>query len=252
MRIGIFADDEVGRKTVEYVLDNHPEHLKFLVVNGEDSAVREAALSKGFSAETIFKSACLYDGNFIDYMRDAEVDYIVLAWWPHIVKTPLFEIPRNGILNFHPSFLPHNRGKHYNFWTLVEGTPFGVTIHFIDEGVDTGDIVFQKEIPKTWEDTGETLYHRAQKAMLDLFMESYPALVKGDLPRVAQDLSQGSFHRAAEIDPACIIDLDKEHSARDLLNLLRARTFPPHPGCVFRDASGTYEIQINIQKKRDD
>ena len=55
----------------------------------------------------------------------------------------------------------------------MEKVPFGVTLHFIDSGIDTGDIVFQKSIPYDWCDTGETLYKKAQAEMINLFIEKY-------------------------------------------------------------------------------
>lgn len=86
---------------------------------------------------------------------------MILAWWSYVLKENLIRIPRIGCLNFYPSFLPYNRGKHYNFWTIVEGNPFGVSQHSVDQGIDTGDIAYQSRIAKTWEDTGEALYHKA-------------------------------------------------------------------------------------------
>ena len=52
----------------------------------------------------------------------------------------------NNIYNLHISFLPYNRGAHPNFWSFIENTPSGVTIHKIDQGIDTGKIIFQKMI----------------------------------------------------------------------------------------------------------
>ncbi|NIM21688.1 MAG: formyl transferase, partial [Candidatus Latescibacteria bacterium] len=87
----------------------------------------------------------------------------------------------------------------------------------------------------SWEDTGETLYRKAQSAILQLFKECFPVIKEETIPRQPQDLEQGSFHRASELEPASEIELDKEYTGRQLLNLLRARTFSPHPGCRFTD-----------------
>ena len=71
------------------------------------------------------------------------VEVIFLAWWPKIVLDYIVDAPNVGVANFHPTFLPYDRGKNYVFWRLVEGTSFGVTLHFVDEGIDSGDIAFQ-------------------------------------------------------------------------------------------------------------
>ena len=72
----------------------------------------------------------------------------------------------------------------------------------VDEGVDTGDIVAQRPIPSTWEDTGGSLYRKASEEMLQLVKDTYPRLRSLDFARCAQDQATGSFHRASEIDAA--------------------------------------------------
>jgi methionyl-tRNA formyltransferase len=177
-----------------------------------------------------------------------QLDAIVLCWWPHLIRGPQLGLARRHILNMHPSLLPHCRGKDPNFWCLVEGRPHGVTIHHVDQSVDGGDIAFQKQIAVSWEDTGETLYRKAEAAMIDLFKESYDAIAADAVPRRRQDSASGSFHRRAELDPASLIDLGATYSGRELLNLIRARTFPPHPACRFIDGGETYEVRIAVKK----
>ncbi|MCC6952955.1 MAG: formyl transferase, partial [Deltaproteobacteria bacterium] len=166
------------------------------------------------------------------------------------VRAPLMALPSQGFVNTHPSYLPYNRGKHYNFWALVEQCPFGVTLHFIDGGVDTGDIIAQQEIPYSWEDTGESLYRRAQIAMFELFRETYPHLRSGGITRHKQDLSVGTAHKANELENASRIELDRSYPARDLLNRLRARTFSGHPACWFEVGDEKFEVRIDIRKVR--
>jgi methionyl-tRNA formyltransferase len=144
--------------------------------------------------------------------------------------------------------LPYNRGKHYNFWAIVEEAPFGVTLHHVDEGVDRGDIAFQARIETGWEDTGETLYRKAQVAIVRLFRDAFDDIVAGRIPRTPQDLGAGSFHLARELEPASRIDLDAPCTARQLLNVLRARTFPPHPAAWFEAGGEKYEVRVQINR----
>ena len=58
----------------------------------------------------------------------------------------LLKNSKNNIINLHISYLPYNRGAHPNFWSFVENTPSGVSIHQVDSGIDTGKIVIQKQI----------------------------------------------------------------------------------------------------------
>lgn len=120
-----------------------------------------------------------------------QLDLIILAWWPYILKEALIKIPKIGCLNFHPSYLPYNRGKHPNFWSLVEDVPFGVSLHFVDTGIDSGSIAFQKIVPKSWEDTGKTLHEKGKREIVKLFQEK----VRAKKPRSSSSFS-GSITNA--------------------------------------------------------
>ena len=148
--------------------------------------------------------------------------------------------------------LPHGRGKDPNFWAIVEGSPFGVTIHHVVPDVDAGDIAFAREIAYGWEDTGESLYRKAAAAIVELFRESYPRIVNFDIPRSAQDRAGGSSHRRSELDEHSLIDLDRRYTARELLNLLRARTFERTRLSVRRKAAIRYEVWVSIRRKTED
>lgn len=77
---------------------------------------------------------------------NAEYDLVVSFGYRHLIDKSMIERIGCPIVNLHISYLPFNRGAHPNFWSFFDGTPSGVTIHLIDEGVDTGPILFQKYV----------------------------------------------------------------------------------------------------------
>lgn len=240
MKLVLFADGAVGLSIVRYLVDSFPQDIA-LVVTTQKNEIYSELKAKDIPV-SVFESA-----EDVMSRLSAGVDLGILAWWPKILKSPLLELPQWGFINTHPSLLPYNRGKHYNFWALVEQAPFGVTLHRVDSGVDTGDIIAQQEIAYDWRDTGESLYFKAQTAMLGLFCETYPVLRKGDFDSIPQNKEISSCHISSEIDKASNIDLDRMYRGRDLLNLLRARTFNGYPGCWFEEDSKRYEISIVIR-----
>ncbi len=249
MKIGLFAARQVGHGVARFFGENK-EELSCLILDANDKTGQNSKIieDSGVTGEKVFYSDSLYNDKTLKSLRLIGLDLLLLAWWPYIIKKNLIQMPRLGCLNFHPSYLPYNRGKNYNFWTLVEDSPFGVTLHWVDEGIDTGDIAFQSMIEKSWEDTGETLYSKAQEKLMELFREKFSEIKGGSIPRIAQDLKKGSFHKARELDGASRIELDKSYSARDLLNILRARTFSPHPAAWFLEEDEVYEVRIQINK----
>ena len=240
MKLVLFADDIVGLNIAQFLLDNYPEDL-YLIVTMQRNDIYYAAKEREIPV-SIFDSM----DNLLSKYAD-EVDLGILAWWPKIIRSPLLEWPRYGFVNTHPSLLPYNRGKHSNFWALVEQAPFGVTLHRVDAGVDTGKIVSQLEIPYDWHDNGGTLYSKAQEAMVSLFCQTYPILRTAHYDSKPQNREFGSSHHSSEIEQASKIDLNGTYGGRDILNLLRARTFEGHPGCWFEDAESRYEISIHIK-----
>ena len=241
-KVTVFADQDVGLDVVKYLHDEHKSDL-VAIITVEENDIFSFGKRHGINSFTISSLMAKEIGSCF-----LEVDLIFLAWWPKLISKEIINTPKLGVVNFHPSLLPYNRGKHYNFWTLVEGSPFGVSLHFVDEGIDSGDVLFQAEINKDWEDNGESLYLKAKLEIVRLFKATYPLIISGEFKRFPQDLEKGSIHYARELDPASKIYLDKEYRCRDLLNLLRARTFPGMPACYFYDDGKKYEVKISIKE----
>jgi methionyl-tRNA formyltransferase len=244
MKILLFADGAVGERITRYLLANYAGDLA-AAITVENNEIAELCRTAGIDTLTFRSTSATMAA-----LENIPADLGILAWWPKIIRRPLLALPRQGFINTHPSLLPYNRGKHYNFWALVEQAPFGVTLHEVTEAVDAGRIVAQSPIPYDWTDTGESLYRKAQEAMFHLFAETYPRLRGGGIEPTEQNLAEGSFHLASELEEASRISLDKCYSARDLLNLLRARTFPGHPACWFEDGGDAYEVRVEIKRRQ--
>lgn len=240
----VLASGEVGRRVCD-LLRHRGLVPSVLVVDGDE-------LGDAFAGEStrVVPWSALGDAGTLDELRRADLDVGILAWWPHVLSAEVLGLCRRGFLNLHPSLLPHGRGKDPNVWALVDGTPFGVTIHHAVPAVDAGPVAFQRELPVTWTDDGESLYRRAQDALVDLFAEHVDRIVTGDVPAIEQ-ADDRPAHRRAELDAATRIDLDEPIAPRRLLDVLRARTFPGHPGAWFEDRGDRYEVRITIERVED-
>jgi methionyl-tRNA formyltransferase len=244
MKFAVMADGGVGSAVARFLLTKHPADLAALVLR--DRSAIEAQPQIAQLAANCGAPVLTWDER--NALRPLGLDVLLLAWWPYLLKGTDLALA-STILNMHPSLLPHCRGKDPNFWALAEDRPFGVTIHHVEDKVDAGPIAFQREIPTDWESTGGSLYTAAQEAMVDLFIENYPAISAGLIPRIRQDFALGGApHKRADLEPASSIDLDELTTARKLLNKVRARTFPPHPACKFTDKGVAYEVTVNIRK----
>ena len=126
-------------------------------------------------------------------------DFIVSYRYRHILRPDVLNTLSGRIINLHTSYLPYNRGAEPHFWCLVEGTPCGVTIHDIDAGIDTGDIITQRRIEALPDDTLKTFYDRLHVGLQALFREHWKDIKNGAVPRRKQD-TEGTYHAMKDIE----------------------------------------------------
>jgi methionyl-tRNA formyltransferase len=183
----------------------------------------------------------------LEILKELDPDYIICVHFPYIIPKEVLQIPRIGVLNLHPAFLPYNRGWHTPTWAILEGTPYGATLHFMSEEVDAGDIIHQKELEILPHDTADSLYQRVKRLELEVFREAWPSLVTGSPSRLPQDPTRGTFHKQMDLMEIQELNLDETVRVRDLINRLRALTTNRiSEAAYFTLAGKRYRVQIRI------
>lgn len=126
-------------------------------------------------------------------------DFVISFGYQHILMKSIIESSKAPIINLHISYLPWNRGAHPNFWSFFDCTPSGVSIHLIDEGVDTGPILYQRYVNFLKEQTTFSLtYKQLILEIESLFRENLPSIIAGNYKPMAQR-RQGSYHKVADL-----------------------------------------------------
>ena len=128
------------------------------------------------------------------------MDYAVSFGYRHILPAVITRQYSGRILNIHISYLPWNRGADPNLWSFLEDTPKGVSVHLVDEKVDTGPLLAREKIEMLPEDTLEISYHRLKASAEALFMRVWPDYVSGKLKPRPQE-SGGTSHMRKDKDP---------------------------------------------------
>jgi methionyl-tRNA formyltransferase len=144
-----------------------------------------------------------------------------------LIPRSIYEIPPLGMLALHDSLLPHYRGFAPLNWAILNGEKqTGVTLFYLSETMDGGDIVSQKAVPIGPSDTAPEVYERVCQATVDLVLEACPLLASGVAPRIRQDYRIGSFTCSrAPIDG----EIDWTRSTAAIFNQVRALAWP-YPG----------------------
>lgn len=187
----------------------------------------------------------------ISLLKQLNAEYIICVHFPYIIPKEVLRIPKHGVINLHPAYLPYNRGWHTPSWAIWDETPYGATLHFIDEGIDTGDIIHQKEMQILPDDTADTLYKRVMKLEFEVFKDAWPSLMSGTYSRKPQSHKQGSAHKKTDLKSLQLIDLNKQVKAGDLIRLLRALTTNAMEESTYFEVSGKrYRMQLHIIKSK--
>ena len=167
------------------------------------------------------------DPAFVAAMARLAPDFLFSCYYRHMLKPPLLALPTRGALNMHGSLLPKYRGRVPVNWVLVHGeTETGMTLHYMEAKADRGDIVAQKRVPITPEDTAVTLFAKMTVAAEEILQETYPLLRTGQAPRVPQDHAGASYFGGRRPEDGHI---QWTRPAQEIYNLVRAVTHP-YPG----------------------
>jgi len=159
--------------------------------------------------------------------EELRADLGLLAYVTQIVPQNVFEVPRLGSICFHPSLLPKYRGGSAIPWQIIKGeTNGGVTVFWVDPGIDTGPILLQKGAAIGPDDTAGSLYFNKLFPLgVDAVLEAVELVASGQAPRTAQDETQASY------DPLCRDEhaaIDWSQPVGELYNLIRG--CDPQPG----------------------
>ena len=191
---------------------------------GRIDPVKQRALQLGIP---VHQHKTLKTPEVTEQFVSLKADLAILAFVSQIIPPPVFNAPRLGSICYHPSLLPKYRGRTAINWALISGeTVTGLTIFWLDKGIDTGPILLQKEVQVDPNDTTGTLYFNKLFPMgIEAISEAVDLIKAGNPPRIVQDESTASY------DPPCGDEharIDWSKPAQEVYNLIRG--CDPQPG----------------------
>ena len=130
----------------------------------------------------------------IDFLLDNNIVFFVSYGYRYIISEDVVEFFKNKIINLHISYLPWNRGASPNLWSIIDNTKKGITIHYIDKKLDTGDIIVQKELEFDEDISLRESYNTLRNEIEILFMKNWILIVNNKLDIKQQNLSKGTFN----------------------------------------------------------
>lgn len=150
-------------------------------------------------------------------------DLCVIAHFERLIREPILSMPKLGFINLHPSLLPNYRGMAPQHWPIINGEKeTGITIHYVDEGTDTGNIIVQRRIPLTSEMYVADLQKIWQQEYKTIMVEAINNILDNK-PTTEQKNLEGSYYGKLK-EEQCVINADG--SVYDAYNLVRGVSLP--------------------------
>jgi methionyl-tRNA formyltransferase len=249
MRIVFIGTGEIGVPTLQALQKS--EHEVVGVVTQPDKPVGRAQkvepppIKKALTETTmpILQPARIKDRQSVDEIRALQPDVVVVMAYGQILPSAVLEIPKIACLNLHASLLPRWRGAAPIQAAIAAGDrETGITVMYMDEGLDTGDILLQRKIDILPNDTGGSLHDRLAEIAPEALLESLRLISSGTAPRVPQDKALATYAPKLNREAG---QIDWEDTANVIERKIRA--YNPWPGAFTKIWDGQHEKSLKLK-----
>ncbi len=225
MRMVVIGQGPFGEKVLQALLQKGEDIVgTFSPPDKRGEGMKVLAEKSGILS---FRPGLMKEPEVYDAYSKLKPELAILAFVTDIIPEKLLTVPSLGTICYHPSILPRHRGASAINWALIEGdTRTGLSIFWVDKGIDTGPILLQKEVEIKPDDTTGSLYFNKLFPMgVDAMVEAVELIKKGKAPRIPQDDSKATY------EPPCddrVASVNFEKPAKGVYNLIRG--CDPQPG----------------------
>jgi methionyl-tRNA formyltransferase len=232
LRVVVVAEEAAGVQVLQGLsaLESRPEIVAVLTRSKREGAERpvvfKAAQKLGLD---LWPSSSVKSAELASRLRDAEVDLLVNVHSLFVLHPTVVAAPRIGSFNLHPGPLPEYAGLNAPSWAIYRGeSSHGVTLHWMDEGIDTGAIAWQERFPIDGADTGLSLSAKCVRKGVPLVLRLATIAAGGHhgIPREPQDPGCRTYFAAG---PPADGHIEWAQSAAEILRFVRASDYAPFP-----------------------
>ena len=247
MRIIMVGQGPFGQKALDTLIKKGEDIVGVFCPKDKRGAAMAATAED--SGVALFRPNKMIDDEVQAAYLELRPDLVILAFVTDIISETLLDIPPLGTICYHPSLLPRHRGASGINWAVIQGdTRTGLTILWVDKGIDTGPILLQKEIDIGPEDTTGSLYFNSLFPLgIEAIAEAVDLIKSGNAPKIPQDDSLATYEPPCD-DAVAAIDWSKP--ASDVYNLVRG--CDPQPGAylIFNgDKIRLYKVRFFASKQ---
>lgn len=248
LKIGYFADGKWAHNAFKLLNNDECIQIMFICVryDTQDEVLKQLAMDNGID---YIKHPNINSDEFINEVQNYKCDLFVSMSFNQIFKSKIINLPRLRTINCHAGKLPFYRGRNILNWVLInDEKDFGITVHYMDEGIDTGDILLQKSFAISDEDNYASLLEVAHIECANVLYEVVKQINEGR----QTSIKQSSIH---PVGFYCGMRkqgderLDWNQTSREIFNFVRAIC---DPGPKARTILNNHEVKINKVKMIED
>lgn len=252
-KIVLLINGNLGLRVLQYVINRGDMEITGVVINASkkrratylDEVNKVLEESNQIISVLSFERLENIDSKIEDIFVNSE--YGVSALFGHVLPDEILEIVQGGIINLHPSLLPIGRGADPIPWSIIDQKQQGITIHIIEKGLDTGDILSQKAIDTNIGMNSGEIYELATNLLFDEFVNIFSSWIEKDIETSSQQGMLSTTHKSRELENIRIMNAHETATMGEFLRKLQALTFADGRKPVMRDESGRlWQIDISI------
>lgn len=239
LKIGYFADGPWGHNALLKLLEDETIDICFIVPRNDtkDTFLKEKAKEYGIDYLCPIK---VNSDEFYEIAQKYACDLFVSMSYNQIFRSRIYSLPPLKTINCHAGKLPFYRGRNILNWALInDEKEFGITVHYVDDGIDTGDIILQRTYPITDEDNYNTLLEVAYKECPDILYQAIKEIQNGTAHRIPQDvISKNGLYCGMRSVGDEVIDINS--TSREMFNFVRAICTPGPRAVAYLNGTSVY------------
>ncbi|WP_348653133.1 formyltransferase family protein [uncultured Sulfurimonas sp.] len=241
LNVGYFADGPWSHVAFEKIIKDNDIQISFICVRYDTQDETLKNYAKKHNIDYV-KNKNINSEEFISYISKFECDLFVSMSFNQIFKTEIINLPKYKTINCHAGMLPFYRGRNILNWALInDEKEFGITVHYVDEGIDTGDIILQRSYPISDNDNYKTLLERAYVDCADILYDSIIMFKEGSVEAKKQiEIHPIGFYCSQRKIGDEILNWNQ--TSREVFNFVRSIC---KPGPMARAFINGNELKIN-------
>ena len=250
--IVLFLNGDLGLRLLNFAIERKTAEVILIVTNNSDKQGFEFK-KQAYEVLSITNNVNIMIISWDEFkafkFRNLHLKVGISAMFGHIIPQSIIENFRFGIFNLHPSLLPINRGANPIMWSILDNQPQGVTLHKVDNNIDTGPIVSQIELETSLDMNAHKIYELCMDALFDIFVSKWQDLINGKVSYSNQPVGLGNIHFAREIKVFERVTYDEKTTPGELIRRIQAFDHGKLRKLKYIDENNhEWELSINLKK----